>query len=271
LRSSFLSGALLLASFYILLVGNGTLTIGLRASAQYLIKFHSSVPLFLAAAFTYITGSLYITALEGAVDWIHHKTVLLSATEARGWLRQVLLSFFCPLSDASRHRLRIEAESFYRKTGANMGTDPSSQTIETFVQGVFADVLWMDGKLTGSPLRDAYNEFRAEGEFRLGIGLLLPLGAAAAGYSAMLGRAEVILVTILAVVISIPTCKYGLYYYRRAHSFLAHHIADGILLTPSMETLKRAAVAKAVVKYDIGCFVNGQSAIYGGNVDKISI
>jgi hypothetical protein len=192
----------------------------------------------------FLAGSLYTTALEGLVDGLHRRLVLTDITQIQSVIKRKFVGAFVPLSVPARKRLVIEATLFYRDSGSSQvaGSSPSlaSSTSETtFVKSALAEVLWMDGKLTGLPLRERYDEYRAEGELRLGLGLLLPLGALAISRAVRLQTVWVIVVMIAATVAAIITCDYGLYYYRRAHSFLAHHIADGVVLTPSMETLKR--------------------------------
>jgi hypothetical protein len=200
------------------------------------------MPLILLVIAVILAGSLYTTGLEGVVDWLHRKLVRVIPEEQPNWLRKRVVGAVVPFSNASRRRLTVEAARFYREFGpvSALGTDVAAQTLTTeFVDMVFADVLWMEGKLAGSPLREPYDEYRAEGELRLGTALLLPLAACATCYATMLGWVWMSVVIATSIAIAIKLASYGLYYYRRAHSFAAHHIADGVLLAPCMETLKR--------------------------------
>ncbi len=244
LRSSMLTGAILLASLYVVATGDGASQIPVRASAQDLLKLHERMPLLLAGVACYLAGSLYTTALEGLVDWIHRKLLFVESDRNEGRVRRAMLSAFAPLSDSSRRRLQREAERFRSELAQSCGGCAALEDGGDFVQKVFADVLWMEGKLTGLPLRETYDEYRAEGEFRLGVGLLLPLGAIAVAYAIQLSWEWFTLAVMASTLVAVQTCNYGLYYYRRAHSFLAHHVADGTLLTPSMETVKRTSNAK---------------------------
>ena len=240
-RSSILSGAILIASIYVLALRNDNPAISLSPSAQYILKFNDSVPLAIAAVFIYLVGSLYMTALEGVVDLIHRR-LLYSPTEINNSrLRRIFLDAFGPLSGASRSRLLMEADRFYEEMDKHLSTTVVKEPKDVFVRRVLADVLWMEGKLTGTSLGTTYSEYRGEGEFRLGTGLLLPLGAVAVAYATQLNWHWLTLIVTSTTIVAIQTCNYGLYYFRRAHSLLAHHVADGILLTPSMETLKRMA------------------------------
>lgn len=241
LRSSFLTGTLIIASIYIIMVNDGSPTLNLRPSAQHLLDLHSSVPVMFLVVSAYIVGSLYVTALEGIVDWIHRKLLFTQVTDGDSFSRRIFLSTFTPLSDVSRRRLSMEAERYFKENSVSIEEDKVRETCERFVHKVFADVLWMDGKLTGTSLREIYAEYRTEGEFRLGIGLVLPLGAVAVVYATQLSLMWSTMIVVLVVFIAVQTCNYGLYYFRRAHSFLAHHISDGTLLTPSMVTLKRVS------------------------------
>ena len=100
----------------------------------------------------------------------------------------------------------------------------------------------MEGKLAGSVLESPYDKIRSEGEMRVSGGILLPLAASTGAYSVNASQFTLLLSFSVGLMLAIPTVNYGLYYYRKANSFLAHHIADGKLLSPSMETLKRATI-----------------------------
>jgi hypothetical protein len=188
-----------------------------------------------------LAGSLYATALEGAVDWVHRRLVLSDPRDQKNWILRRFTGAMVPFSAAARSRLSIEATRFFREFAPHQALNAvSAETaINSFVNTVFADVLWMDGKLCGSPLRMLYSEYRSEGELRLGTALLLPLGAYATCYAMGLDRGWLYLMVGVSLVIAAKLASYGMYYYRRAHSLLAHHIADGTLLAPCMETLKR--------------------------------
>lgn len=240
LRSSFLSGAMLIASIYILAIGKFESSLELKAPATRLLKLHDSMPIFITALAAYLIGSLYVTALEGVVDFIHRKRLSLDTEDNRSGPAKALSEAFSPLSHASARRLKVEVARFFReKKGPEIGV--ADDVLEEFTKTVFADILWMEGKLAGTNLREIYAEYRAEGEFRLSIGLLLPLVAYAIAYSISASGCWLFAFMFTVCVISVQTCNYGLYYFRRAHSFLAHHVSDGNLLTPSMETLKQAS------------------------------
>jgi hypothetical protein len=242
-RSAFVAGALILGSLYVIIRGDDGSKIELRKSAKALLDLHPNALLFLLAGVCLLVGSLYVTALEGLVDWVHRHFAGTARGQIDGRFKRALLGPFLPLSESSRKRLLQEATSFYRDlVNPQLPSDQPSTTnptVDEFSVQVVADVLWMEGKLAGSPLRDTYDEYRAEGESRLSLGLLLPLGAFATGYAMKLDDIWIVVFLTASFAISIQLCNYGLYYYRRAHSLLAHHVADGTLLTPSMETLKR--------------------------------
>ena len=244
LRSSFLTGALLLASFFILFFDDYSSSVVLRPTATQLVELHSSMPMLIAAVAAYIVGSLFVTALEGIVDRIHRNLLFVSASESASTMRARLMSVFAPLSDSSRVRLHQEAQRFFLEKEASEDSEKEDD-LEQFTRKVFADILWMEGKLTGTKLRDTYSECRAEGEFRLGVGLLLPLVAVTIGYATKMSGLWYLVLLLASVLAAIQTCNYGLYYFRCAHSFLAHHVADGSLLTPSMETRQRMTAAQS--------------------------
>lgn len=241
IRSAFLTGALLLASLYVLIRGDATSTPHLQGSARTILNLTPHMSLILVVLACLLAGSLYTTALEGAVDWIHRRLVLNDPRDQKSWVLRRLIGALVPFSAAARSRLSIEAARFFREVVPHQALNDVSAKIATrnFVNTVFADVLWMDGKLCGSPLRALYAEYRSEGELRLGTALLLPLGAYATCYAMKLDGGWLYLIVGVSLVIAAKLASYGMYYYRRAHSLLAHHIADGNLLAPCMETLKR--------------------------------
>lgn len=242
LRSMLLTGALLIGSVYVLIRGDSTSQVKLRSSAESLLDITPQMPTVLIVLACLLAGSLYVTFLEGVVDWIHRKLALVDRSSEANRLKRGIIGVFGPLSDAARVRLSQEAERFYEELVAREGDLIAAQTSKSaFVQSVLTDVLWMDGKLAGSPLRQSFDEFRAEGELRLGVGLLLPLGGMAGCYAVKLSDGWTAVAVVIAAGISMRVVTYGLYYYRRAHSFLAHHVADGVLLTPAMESLRRSA------------------------------
>ncbi len=242
LRSAFLTGALLLGSLYILIRGDSKSAPYVRASAQSILHVAPQMPLILLVLACFLIGSLYTTALEGAVDWIHRRLVIVEPASQKKWVMRRLVGAVVPFSAAARSRLNLEATRFFREFGQALmydGSVPDEAATCHFVNTVFANVLWMDGKLCGSDLRDLYTEYRSEGELRLGTALLLPLGAFAACYAIRLDWEWRALIVGVVLVIATKLASYGMYYYRRAHSLLAHHIADGALLAPCMETLRR--------------------------------
>jgi hypothetical protein len=243
IRSSFLTGAVILASLFVLIWENSKSAPDVIDSARELLDLNAVVPPALLALACFFTGSLYTTALEGLVDRLHQRMVLVDLADIHGQLRRRIVGAFVPLSVPARRRLIIEAHRFYTQFGthsARIADDPAVLNQTDFVNRSLTDVLWMDGKLTGSPLKDRYDEYRADGELRLSLGLLLPLAALAVCRAIQLDAIWVGVTVLVTLCVAVMMCDYGLYYYRRAHSFLAHHVADGAVLTPTMETLKRA-------------------------------
>jgi hypothetical protein len=219
--------------------GDATSAPHLRGSARSILHITPEMPVILVVLACFLAGSLYTTALEGFVDWVHRALVLVNPHNQQRWVVRRTIGALAPLSASARGRLTVEATRFFREFGVTVAGDIPVPALHDFVDTVFADVLWMDGKLCGLPLRDLYAEYRSEGELRLGAALLLPLGACATGYAMRLDWRWLVLIGAVSVVVATKLASYGMYYYRRAHSLLAHHIADGGLLAPCMETLKR--------------------------------
>jgi hypothetical protein len=245
LRTAFLTGALLLGSLYVIFGPNGTSKWHLRHTADDITHLWKYMPVAIFALACTLIGSLYTTGLEGIVDWLHRHYLKHNGVNPKtSYLHRQFLRIVAPLSESARTRLTFEAGYFYDECEALVVANPSILVPwtgrEAFIRDVFADVLWLEGKLVGTSLQEAYNQYRAEGELRLSTAILVPLIAFATCRAFNFDGWQITIVMVLAVILTIKLIDYGLYYFRRAHSFLAHHIADGAILTPSMETLKRA-------------------------------
>jgi hypothetical protein len=240
LRIAFVSGALIVASLYVLFGERLFRDITLRSTARDILDLSPIVPVVLLALACGLIGSLYVTALEGLVDWVHRKTIFSDETRAtkfkRRWLKLVM-----PLSPSAKSRITAEAGLFYDDMVAKLTAAQQASTAprDRFVKQVALDVLWLEGKLAGTPLEAPYDQFRSEGEFRLATSLLLPITVVAALHAIHAPAHIFILILVPTTMVALKLADYGLYYYRKAHSFLAHHIADGQLFTPAMEGLAR--------------------------------
>lgn len=243
LRVSLLVGGMLLGSIYILFGHSASTEIEFRDSAKQIVEINKFMPAVLIGLSCILVGSLFMTGLEGIVDGLNRKyvSVDLESIESKPMRRLILA--FTPFSASADQRIRVEADRFYSEYAPllteSSSYEPPSQ--QDFREQVKKEILWLDGKLAGTPLEVPYDQFRSEGELRLGTAIVLPLAAAAAAYAMNFSVLGIIVTIIAAILLSIRLGDYGLYYFRRAHSFMAHHIADGKLLSPSMETLKRAA------------------------------
>lgn len=253
-----MTGALIVGSIYVLFGFRLDDIITIHPAAKQIVGLMSFMPQLLIAAFCYFVGSLYITGLEGAVDWLHHKMASTDVVALRPGPKRWFLRFIAPLSDSARSRIKVQGARFYRHYMNWSSDDTNSQEKEIrsqeeeaqFVQKVIAEILWMEGKLVGSPLLAPYEQYRAEGEIRLGSALILPFVAAAVAFALGAQGLGVWTTALASVPVALKFADYGLYYYRRAHSFLAHHVSDGTVLTPSMEDLKRASPMQCLVPTD---------------------
>jgi hypothetical protein len=114
LRSGFITGALMLGTLYVFFADEIDQYVRPRPSVRQILDLSSWMPILLVGLLCYLAGSLYVTGLEGIVDWIHRKRVLRE-TRARFFLFRPILIAISPLSEASRRRIVIEAGLFYDK------------------------------------------------------------------------------------------------------------------------------------------------------------
>lgn len=246
LKSSLLTGIMIMIMVYLVLDKlYGELEI--PESITRLLEINDLVPLALIAVVAALTGSLYTTLLEGIVDWIYRrniKSMILRRKTCKLWFR-IRLSFM-PFSEAAYERIKIALIKFYQENRVQKQPDDQDNigllelSENEFVARNLKEILWMEGRLVGTLLIDEYNQYRAEGESRLSVSLLLP-GVVLTTCNVF--ETDVIfsmIVFVIAVLITIKLADDGLYYYRRSNSFLAHHIADGEIITSTMvDVLKK--------------------------------
>ncbi|MBO3724176.1 hypothetical protein J5X07_03885 [Actinomyces bowdenii] len=151
-----------------------------------------------------------------------------------------------PISQASLERLQIESERYYRELTIPSNAPFWLRDEDSFLYKNQADILWMEGKLAGLPLKAEYRQYRAEGEWQLAVAILLPFTSVAMLSGFGISKIQIAIACIVIVSLSIKLAGYGLYYYRRANSLIAHHIADGSLMTPAMETASRICSSQDV-------------------------
>lgn len=238
LRVALISGALIVGSLYLTFGGDGIGTLKVRKPAQDILALNPHMPELLAALLCLLVGSLYATGLEGVVDWIHRRMAPVDLSTLRP-LKRVLLRPFAPLSTAARNRIVLEAARFYDEYFPQSRQAPDDHDRNEFIQKTIAEILWLKGKLSGTALAAPYDEARSEGHLQLAIALLLPPSTAALAYAVRMNTLGLVIATVGMTALAIKLADYGLYYFRAAHSFLAHHVADGVLLAPSMETMRR--------------------------------
>lgn len=239
LRVSLVTGAILVASVYIFAYGSLITEVEIRPAARSLLELSSLVPIILFLSLCLIAGSLYSTLLEGIVDGLHRKNVFSRNNSDDNGLKKRLLQVVAPYSDSAEKRLRVEVERFYRSNVSEEDVTNRTELENDFIDNVLIETLWMEGKLAGTDLESPYDKIRSEGEMRVAGGLLIPLASTATAFSLWASEWQIVASCFGGIILAIPTVNYGLYYYKKANSFLAHHIADGKVLCPSMETLKR--------------------------------
>jgi hypothetical protein len=241
LRVSLITGAIIVASLYTLFLFRFEQSLTISQPAKNILGISPYMPQVLLAMLCLLVGSLYMTALEGLVDLIHRRLVSHSNLYSVEGIKGVVIRSLAPLSISAQNRISVEAGRFFDEHAPSViDAVQNNQNKNDFVSAVIREILWLDGKLAGTPLENPYDQFRAEGELRLGTAILLPLAAAATCHSIGFSLFQIGLITLLITIASLKLADYGLYYFRRAHSFMAHHISDGKVLAPAMEALIRA-------------------------------
>lgn len=243
LKSSLLTGIMILITVYLWIYKKCGF-INIPEAITYLLELYDLVPMTLIAIAAALTGSLYTTGLEGIVDWIYRKNIqsmLVKKKNIKIW-SQIRWNFM-PFSEAAYDRIEIALKKFYweKQEDIKGGNLRNVIVLELDEQGFIAqnlkEILWMDGRLVGTPLNDTYMQFRSEGESRLSISILLPMVVIVICDTF---EADAVITGIICAVflgIAVKLAEYGLYYYRRSNSFLAHHIAGGEIYTATMEDI----------------------------------
>jgi len=241
LRAALLTGGLILAILYIFLGSSISKDVELRESAVTILNLVPFMDLMLITFFSSLVGSLYMTSLEGFVDWVHRRYIFTSPVKENSLIKRKILQSFVPFSNSAWQRITFEAGRFYDEKIPYI--EEYSQNIppsrDEFVRNVAREILWLEGKLVGTSLEAPYDRYRTEGELRLGTALLIPFCTLAITYATQMGAWTMVFFTIGSLCITVKLADYGFYYFRRSHSFMAHHVADGTLFTPSMETFNR--------------------------------
>lgn len=196
-----------------------------------------SLALLVLAA--YLAGAVYQAAVETIVDMAHRRTTTVRERPADGTVKNRFLRSVSPLSQKAVSRVGERARWFLaqHRDGAPQGVS-GLDAESRFVDAVLADLLWMEGKLVGTEYLGMYTQIRSEGAIRLGIACLAPLLALALGLSANLPVTLWAILIPLTVATAVVLLVQGLYQHRKALSFVAHQVADGSLLTPTMESLE---------------------------------
>jgi hypothetical protein len=247
-QASIISGAMVIFTVYVFFGSSISQYSRARTSFDQIMNLSEFAPIVALLFLVLLVGSLYTTALEGVVDRLQRRN--LTHNSSNNAIGRRVSSTTAPLSELSENRLRKEARSFYLEHNSN---DAAAE--QEFADGVVRDTLWMDGKLVGTALLKQYNAFRSQGEIEVAIGVLLAPTTAALGYSMGFNAKIIFVATALSTVAAFKLTDYGFYYYRRANSLIAHHIADGAILTPTMESMlrnnpKTRALSRPLAKLD---------------------
>ena len=240
-RVSFITGGMIVISIYVLFYDIFFEKMSIRPNVLKLFQFSNMVPLVFLTIVSLIIGSLYTTFLEGVVDGLHRKYVSTSYDSTKNKFKNLILNALLPYSPSAKNRLLQEATRFFNEYSdaseneAYVGVGKES----SFIKSVLIETLWMEGKIAGTTLEQPYDRIRSEGEIRVAGGLLIPLASVTISYIIYATELQMVLSFLGGLILAILIINYGLYYYKKANSFLAHHISDGKVLSPSMESLKR--------------------------------
>lgn len=240
IRVSLVTGGIIVVSTYVLTYGLFFERILIRPVLLSLLAYSYYVPIILVLCISLMVGSLYTTLLEGIVDDLHRKYVSTEIELNNFNIRSTVVRSLLPYSDSAIKRLKEEVGSFYKEHHFPEDNDDTESETK-FINKVLVEILWMEGKIVGTPLEQSYDKIRSEGEMRVAAGLVLPYACTAISYSLYATDLQIIFSFFGGILVSIPIVNYGLYYFKKANSFLAHHIADGKVLAPSMESLKRSS------------------------------
>jgi hypothetical protein len=239
-QASLVSGAMLIFVAYVIFSDEISDRYDAQTPLTSALRLSSHAPLIALLFLTLLVGSLYTTALEGLVDYLQRRYLAKTPKAANKLVRR-LWEASAPLSKSAESRLRNEAEAFFLQL--NSQGYALDQSRHNFTDSVVRDTLWMEGKLVGTPIAQQYSAFRSEGEIEVSTGVLLAPAVASLTISAGLDHWTVAVATTFSAACAVKLIDYGFYYYRRANSLIAHHVADGSILTPTMESTVRGELA----------------------------
>lgn len=240
LRVSLITGGIIVISIYVLLYENVFKNINIRPNILELVQISNIIPIIFLITFSIIIGSLYTTFLEGVVDRIHRKFANTIINHNNNFIKNHIVNALLPYSISAKKRLVQELKRFYNEFAYKDINDVNNdENEELFVQSILVEILWMEGKLAGTLLEIPYDKIKSEGEIRVACGLLIPLAFLSISHIVYASNLQILLSFFFGIITSFAVINYGLYYYKKANSFLGHHIADGKVLSPSMESLKK--------------------------------
>lgn len=191
--------------------------------------------LIISATIAYLLGVSYLYWLETKVNEIHKWSINKNRiNKKKSWFENYCMGIVHPISNKSIKRLNIRTEKFYNETINKDG----ETTLDDFKNFVIDDLLWMDGKLTDKKVNNEFIRINTEAYFRIGIGVLIPIDIFAILLELRFSKLDLTVIIIGSILATYYLVIQGFYLHKKSISMLAHHIADGEFITPSMENLK---------------------------------
>lgn len=236
LRAGLATGFMLLFAGYLLWNRYTNSAITLTPPLNAIIKMIGSFGVItVITTLAYLVGVSYLYGLETVVNYVQ-KWAIKKDREMQKHNRMVrhILNIIRPLSGSSIKRLNIKAKTFY----INTAQDHEKTGLNNFIEKVAEDMLWIEGKLAGSELNIDFIRLNTEAHLRIGVGSLIPVVFLALLLELNFSTIDTCILVLIGIVGAYGLMLQGFYLHRKSLSMLAHHVADGVLVTPTMENLK---------------------------------
>ena len=235
LRTGVITGYMILFSLFLILNKIALSSLYPTFSLLLIYDLIGNIGLIIIlSVLAYLIGVSFLYWLETIVNKLHIWAINKEINNKRSRIVKYYHESINPLSLNARNRLVSKLNEFFY-----LYKTEQSQIKDIFISINLKDVLWMDGRLEENKISSEYISLNTEAFFRMGIGFLIPLVVFALILELSFHPLELVLLSIISLFFSHWLILQGFYLHKKSISMLAHHIADGKFLSPSMANFKK--------------------------------
>ena len=231
---------MIVCTVYLFLSSYNLLLLIQNSPFDKIINYFSPYSIYvLLLLLVYFVGITYLTTLETLINRVHKATVMKKEISNKKNIVKQVVGLLAPYSINAINRVRdridflIEESSIstYSSVEDNKEKEKNIDKNE-ILRTVLIEALWIEGRLVGEKIYDAFIKTRSDAEFRIGFAFVLTPFIIGVLKSLALSNCLKVTIIISIIIISTIILVHGLYSYRKIYSMIAHYIADGELTTP---------------------------------------